>query len=138
MTGRWTSKDPIRFDGTEANLYGYSLNDPVDLIDINGLDGVCISMIDLASAVGDQKAHMEKLNNDHNGHMQQLSEFTAGVPWAETKIDEAGRTMIEANRQMVRDAQASAEAAAGVMADIYGMKITKFPECDPTKLPVKK
>ncbi|MBX3032733.1 MAG: RHS repeat-associated core domain-containing protein [Bdellovibrionaceae bacterium] len=37
-TGRWTSKDPILFEGGDANLYGYVLNDPVNLIDPNGLD----------------------------------------------------------------------------------------------------
>ena len=35
--GRWTSKDPIRFAGKQANLYGYSFNDPVNWIDVNGL-----------------------------------------------------------------------------------------------------
>ncbi len=35
-TGRWTSKDPIGFAGGDANLYGYVLNDPVNLIDPNG------------------------------------------------------------------------------------------------------
>ena len=28
--GRWTSKDPIRFDGGQANIYVYVGNDPVD------------------------------------------------------------------------------------------------------------
>lgn len=32
-TGRWTAKDPIRFNGGDANLYGYVLNDPVNWID---------------------------------------------------------------------------------------------------------
>lgn len=35
-TGRWTAKDPIRFAGGDANLYGYTLNDPVNLIDPEG------------------------------------------------------------------------------------------------------
>ena len=35
--GRWTSKDPIRFDGDGSNLYGYVLNDPINFIDPNGL-----------------------------------------------------------------------------------------------------
>jgi RHS repeat-associated protein len=34
--GRWTSKDPIRFDGGSFNLYGYVINDPVNLRDPAG------------------------------------------------------------------------------------------------------
>jgi RHS repeat-associated protein len=36
-TGQWTAKDPIRFVGKETNLYGYVLQDPVNLTDSNGL-----------------------------------------------------------------------------------------------------
>jgi RHS repeat-associated protein len=35
-TGRWTAKDPILFNGGDANLYGYVLNDPVNLRDPSG------------------------------------------------------------------------------------------------------
>ncbi len=41
--GRWTSKDPILFDGGGTNLYGYVLNDPINFIDINGLEPRYIS-----------------------------------------------------------------------------------------------
>ncbi|MCK5524937.1 MAG: hypothetical protein KAI83_17560, partial [Thiomargarita sp.] len=34
--GRWTTKDPILFDGGDTNLYGYVVNDPVNLIDPQG------------------------------------------------------------------------------------------------------
>lgn len=36
VTARWTSKDPIRFAGGQANLYGYTSNDPVNFIDPDG------------------------------------------------------------------------------------------------------
>src|SRR5207249_4166446 len=35
--GRWTVKDPIRFQGGDSNLYGYVLNDPINLSDSFGL-----------------------------------------------------------------------------------------------------
>lgn len=38
-TGRWTSKDPIRFDAGDSNLYGYVLQDPINMIDPSGLEG---------------------------------------------------------------------------------------------------
>ena len=43
QTGRWTAKDPIRFDGGDSNLYGYVINDPVNLIDNSGLFTVGVS-----------------------------------------------------------------------------------------------
>jgi RHS repeat-associated protein len=38
QTGRWMTKDPILFAGGDTNLYGYVLNDPINLSDTNGLD----------------------------------------------------------------------------------------------------
>jgi hypothetical protein len=35
-TGRWTAKDPIRFDGKSANLFGYASDDPINWIDPEG------------------------------------------------------------------------------------------------------
>ncbi|WP_374029028.1 RHS repeat domain-containing protein [Bdellovibrio bacteriovorus] len=35
--GRWTSKDPILFEGEDSNLYGYVESDPVNWIDTEGL-----------------------------------------------------------------------------------------------------
>lgn len=37
--GRWTAKDPIFFRGGDTDLYGYCLNDPVNLIDPSGKHG---------------------------------------------------------------------------------------------------
>jgi RHS repeat-associated protein len=35
--GRWTAKDSILFNGNDTNLYGYVLDDPVNLTDASGL-----------------------------------------------------------------------------------------------------
>jgi RHS repeat-associated protein len=40
FTGRWVSKDPIRFAGGSTNLFVYASDDPVNRVDINGLVGV--------------------------------------------------------------------------------------------------
>ncbi len=40
-TGRWTAKDPIKFDGG-INLYQYSKGDPVNYLDINGKNPLSI------------------------------------------------------------------------------------------------
>lgn len=37
VVGRWTSKDPIRFRGGDANLFGYVVGDPVNYSDPSGL-----------------------------------------------------------------------------------------------------
>ena len=36
--GRWTSKEPLRFDGGDTNLYGYAIFDPINYYDLNGLE----------------------------------------------------------------------------------------------------
>ena len=41
-TGKWTAKDPILFAGGDSNLYGYVLNDSVNLVDPEGLSGLRI------------------------------------------------------------------------------------------------
>jgi uncharacterized protein RhaS with RHS repeats len=37
---RWTAKDPIRFESGDINLYGYVLNDSVNLVDPSGSQSV--------------------------------------------------------------------------------------------------
>lgn len=36
VTGRWTTKDPIGFNGGDTNLYGYVLGDPINWVDVEG------------------------------------------------------------------------------------------------------
>jgi RHS repeat-associated protein len=45
-TGRWTAKDPIGFIGSDTNLYGYSLNDPLNINDAHGTEGTAIQQLE--------------------------------------------------------------------------------------------
>jgi RHS repeat-associated protein len=59
-TGRWTVKDPVLFHAGDTNLYGYVLNDPVNLIDPAGLEGEdCSACKDVAKKVGWKAIKME-------------------------------------------------------------------------------
>jgi RHS repeat-associated protein len=40
-SGRWTSKDPIRFGGGDTNLYGYVMVDPINWTDVWGTSSFC-------------------------------------------------------------------------------------------------
>jgi RHS repeat-associated protein len=39
--GRWVSKDPIRFDGGQGNIYVYNGNDPLNRVDSEGTGATC-------------------------------------------------------------------------------------------------
>ena len=46
IPGRWTSTDPIRFEGRDSNLYGYVMGDPINMIDPLGLASICKAPLD--------------------------------------------------------------------------------------------
>ncbi len=48
-TGRWTGKDPVRWDGGGSNLLFYVHGDPVNYIDQNGRNAMAIGVGGLAA-----------------------------------------------------------------------------------------
>jgi RHS repeat-associated protein len=51
-TGRWTTRDPLRFASRDPNLYGYVLNNPISLTDPLGLDP-CVAMTSAGQIIVD-------------------------------------------------------------------------------------
>lgn len=79
--GRWTTKDPIRFNGGDTNLYGYVMNDPVNLIDSNGLSARDVGTI--RGRFNDIVGNMTRLGLRHpdpywNNFTRGLSDLTGG------------------------------------------------------------
>jgi RHS repeat-associated protein len=55
FTGRWTTKDPIRFAGGDSNLFAYTEGDPINQFDPNGRD--LREWWDASTAVGPYDAY---------------------------------------------------------------------------------
>ena len=59
-TGKWTAKDPILFEGGDSNLYGYVLNDPVNLVDPWGLKSFKEWLLEIFASEASEKARKER------------------------------------------------------------------------------
>jgi RHS repeat-associated protein len=62
-TGRWTSKDPIDFNGGDTNLYNYVMGDPVNLVDPEGLE----VEVDFWMPIGFGKSSFGHVSSSING-----------------------------------------------------------------------
>ncbi len=72
-TGRWTSKDPIGFDGGDADMYGYCGWDPVNWVDAEGLDA-----LDVALPIA---AGLSQLDSPLPGPMDLVAGALVGAAW---------------------------------------------------------
>lgn len=76
-TGRWGAKDPIMFEGGDTNLYGYVLNDPVNLTDPNGKGPLTIGLCVAAGAYDAVTTAIEviQLSNELDDIRRQIDEI---------------------------------------------------------------
>jgi len=70
VSGRWTSKDPIRFEGGDANLFSYAGEDPIDNADPTG---------NLCEFVGTTVGYEDDDTNDPNAGTLVADEGGSGV-----------------------------------------------------------
>jgi len=73
FTGKWTAKDPIGFRGGDSNLYGYVLNDPVNLVDPSGENPLLL--IPLVLIFGDTYLNAPTTENDVYNGLTPTNEF---------------------------------------------------------------
>ena len=69
--GKWTAKDPIDFSGGDSNLYGYVLEDPVNLVDPEGLNAIgwglaCYAAYESWKAYDELAKKSQSYRPDHN------------------------------------------------------------------------
>jgi len=89
--GRWTAKDPIRFAGGDANLYGYVVGDPVNAGDSLGLDSYLVSRVtDITSLashtfvvtnakfIGDPNATVYSFGENAAGNLGRVTSASGG------------------------------------------------------------
>ena len=75
-TGRWTAKDPILFAGGQANLYGYVMNDPINMLDASGLAGDSFNRsgpVDQSGRVGRTGAPVERAPIPEGSMMEKVA-----------------------------------------------------------------
>jgi RHS repeat-associated protein len=110
-TGRWTTKDEIRFHGGTTNLYGYGSSDPVNRIDPDGNNAIVVVLtvvtvvtavyglykfIDASTEAG--KA-VEKRQELRPLGEREIDKMLRGEPFDPSIIEESNRS----EQQAIRD-----------------------------------
>jgi RHS repeat-associated protein len=71
--GRWTTKDPIGFSGGVSNLYEYVVNNPVNLIDIFGLQWIYSQSTGNLDYINRQTGERTNVSTGYSGNGQGLN-----------------------------------------------------------------
>lgn len=104
FSGRWTSKDPIRFSGGDANLYSYVLSDPVNWRDPSGefLLPAAVAITSVAIGISVYAAVdtlLSKAKPEFEKRAKAIEDLAEGGPEAEDaieRIQEAQKGIAEA------------------------------------------
>jgi RHS repeat-associated protein len=84
-TGRWTGKDPIRWQGDSPNLYAYVRGSPVEYADAEGTGpGLCVAAVAACLGVGVYEAIARA--REFNECMKQLEEAQKPEPTSDPSV----------------------------------------------------
>ncbi len=122
-TGRWTSKDPIRFAGGDTNLYGYVLVDPVNGIDPEGLNlfDFCKSAYVFIAGIDDSMDTVNQIDRDKAARNEALQRILNGEP-AGKEFNEAMSRVREGQIQAIDDAKNNVGNGLSIITDAFSIK----------------
>ncbi len=128
QSGRWTSKDPIGFSGRSANLYGYGVNDPINVVDLDGLKIDWGNYVLLNPAV---RENLIKLNKEIIKMGVPDECFTLKVTGGDRYIDETGNVRSATDDSIVEGAGKTSphlyeNGARAVDLHVYGVSNDTF------------
>ena len=117
-TGRWLSKDPIRFSGKDTNLYGYAMRDPINKVDPTG-------QFDL-SAVADAAIALNLLTSaDARACFAEDVTVAAAIAYVEGAVLTACAFAVEPETALACAGYVTAANAVPVFAAITGCVMAK-------------
>jgi RHS repeat-associated protein len=93
MARRWVSKDPIRFDGGQANIYMYAGDDPINGTDPSGKSGQWVT---IGACINQAKIDEDSCENSCNSTWNQVCNWI----WTST-ISDCGRDCLRAQATAV-------------------------------------
>jgi len=120
--GRWTAKDPILFAGGDTNLYGYVVNDPVNLVDPAGFAVFGIGVNSSVASAGGTVSQTTQVVVDTYGNGG-IAVTTCAGGVSEAAAATVGVTVSLSNASTIHDL-AGSSVEAGASATIPGAPVS--------------
>jgi len=99
--GRWTSKDPIKFEGGVSNFFEYTLDDPINDFDPDGLQPIKYKGVWKLHLGDADKTHGLHFHNEENG-MKYFPETGKLLNPRTGKVSEASKAFQENFAQKIK------------------------------------